>query len=217
MYMVVCCLYSCMCLQIHTVHKIIQFYCLFFTILGSYSTLVDRLKQVYQAPPPTWDPLPQCGHIKLAMIREKGKQCGIADEEMIKHQMVGAVETIMASKVPVDKDKIFDSGLFDQERQVILVEGPPGGGKTSLAYYYAQKWASGNLCMFDVVAFVRLRDLAVTSACTLPDLLLLACCAIKNTEAISREMIQQYVVNCPKLLLVLDGWDEAPNGIRKLP
>ena len=151
------------------------------------------------------------------MIREKGKRRGIADEEMIKHQMEGAVETIMASKVPVDKDKIFDSGLFDQERQVILVEGPPGGGKTSLAYYYGQKWASGNLSMFDIVAFVRLRDLAVTPANTLPDLLLLACCATKDDTLITKEMIQQYVLNCPRLLLVLDGWDEAPNDVRKLP
>ena len=151
------------------------------------------------------------------MIREKGKRRGIADEEMIKHQMEGAVETIMASKVPVDKDMIFDSGLFDQERQVILVEGPPGGGKTSLAYYYGQNWASGNLHMFDIVAFVRLRDLAITPANTLPDLLLLACCATKDDTLITKEisMIQQYVVNCPKLLLVLDGWDEAPNDIRK--
>ena len=185
--------------------------------IGSFSTLVERLKQVYQAPPPTWDPLPQCGHIKLAMIREKGKRRGIADEEMIKHQMEGAVETIMASKVPVDKDKIFDSGLFDQERQVILVEGPPGGGKTSLAYYYGQKWASGNLSMFDIVAFVRLRDLAVTPANTLPDLLLLACCATKDDELIKKEMIQQYIISCsPKLLLVLDGWDEVPNDVRNL-
>ena len=175
----------------------------------------NRLKQVYKAPPPTWDPLPQCRHIKLAMIREKAKRRGIADEEMIKNQMKGAVEAIMASKVPVEKDKIFDSGLFDQERQVILVEGPPGGGKTSLAYYYGQKWASGNLSMFDIVAFVRLRDLAVTPANTLPDLLLLACCATKDDTLITKEMIQQYVVNCPKLLFVLDGWDEAPNDIRK--
>ena len=176
---------------------------------------MERLKQVYQAPPPTWNPLPQCGHIKLAMIREKGKRRGIADEEMVKHQMDGLVETIMASKVPVEKDKIFDSGLFDQERQVILVEGPPGGGKTSLAYYYGQKWASGNLSMFDIVAFVRLRDLAVTPASTLPDLLLLACCATKDDEAITKEMIQHYMDNCPKLLLVLDGWDEAPNDVHK--
>ena len=149
------------------------------------------------------------------MIREKGKRRGIADEEMIKHQLEGAVETIMASKVPIEKAEVFDSGLFDQESQVILVEGPPGGGKTSLAYYYGQKWASGNLSMFDIVAFVRLRDLAVTPANTLPDLLLLACCATKDDTLITKEMIQQYVVNCPKLLLVLDGWDEAPNDIRK--
>ena len=139
----------------------------------------------------------------------------IADEEIVKQRMEGAVETIMASKVPVEKDKIFDSGLFDQERQVILVEGPPGGGKTSLAYYYGQKWASGNLSMFDIVAFVRLRDLAVTPANTLPDLLLLACCATKDDTLITKEMTQQCMDNCPKLLLVLDGWDEAPNDIRK--
>ena len=95
--------------------------------------------------------------------------------------MKGAVETIMASKVPIEKDKIFDSDLFDQDCQVILVEGPPGGGKTSLAYYYGQKWASGSLSMFDVMAFVRLHDPAVTPANTLPDLLLLACTTYNGT------------------------------------
>ena len=149
------------------------------------------------------------------MIKEKGKRRGIADEEIVKHQVKGAVENIMANQVPIDKDMIFDSDLFDQKRQVILVEGPPGGGKTSLAYYYAQKWASGNLRMFDVVAFVRLCDLAVTPVSTLPDLLLLACHTTKNTEAITKQIIHQCADNSPKFLLVLDGWDTAPNDIRK--
>ena len=30
---------------------------------------VAQLRQVYRAPPPTWDPLPQCKHIRLAMIK----------------------------------------------------------------------------------------------------------------------------------------------------
>ena len=34
---------------------------------------VAQLRRVYSAPPPTWDPLPQCKHIRLAMIKEKGK------------------------------------------------------------------------------------------------------------------------------------------------
>ena len=180
---------------------------------GPLSVYVDRLKQVYRAPPPTWDPLPQCRHIKLAMIREKGKRRG-ADETMVRHHVKGEVEAIMASRVPIEVDRIFDSGLFDEERQVILVEGPPGGGKTSLTYHYSQEWAAGNLSMFDVVAVVHLRTLDATQASTLPDLLLLAC-ASGNNEEISKDMIRQYVMKCPRLLLVLDGWDETPNQLRK--
>ena len=107
-----------------------------FVTTGPVSVYVDRLKQVYRAPPPTWDPLPQCGHIKLAMVREKGKRRGGADETMVRHLVKGEVDAILASRVPIEVDRIFDSGLFDEERQVILVEGPPGGGKTSLTYYY---------------------------------------------------------------------------------
>ena len=197
----------------------INIFCLLYGVTivphaGPLSVYIDRLKQVYRAPPPTWDPLPQCGHIKLAMIREKGKRRGGADETMVRHQVKGEVEAIVDSRVPIEVDRIFDSGLFDEERQVILVEGPPGGGKTSLTYHYGQEWAAGNLNMFDVVAVVHLRELAVTQASTLPDLLLLACVS-GNDEEITRDMMRLYVMKCPRLLLVLDGWDEAPNQLRK--
>ena len=181
---------------------------------GLLIVYVDRLKQIYRGPPPTWDPLPQCEHIKLAMIREKGKRRGGADETMVRHHVKGEVEAIVASRVSIEVDRIFDSGLFEEERQVILVEGPPGGGKTSLTYHYSQEWAAGNLSMFDVVAVVHLRTLDATQASTLPDLLLLAC-ASGNDEEITRDMIRRYVMKCPRLLLVLDGWDEAPNQLRK--
>ena len=68
------------------------------------------------------------------MIREKGKPCGEADETMVRRRVKGEVEAIVASKVLVEVDRIFDSGLFDEECQVILVEGGPGMGKTTLAY-----------------------------------------------------------------------------------
>ena len=35
---------------------------------------------------------------------------------------------------------------------LILVEAGPGMGKTSLAYYYSQKWAKDELKAFDAVA-----------------------------------------------------------------
>ena len=133
---------------------------------------------------------------------------------MVMRHVKGEVEEIVADRVPLEVDGIFDSGLFDEERQVILVEGGPGSGKTSLTYHYGQKWAAGNLSMFNIVALVHLRDLAVTPAGTLHGLLLLACSS-GSDDIITKEMIQQYVMKSPKLLLILDGWDEAPNEFRK--
>ena len=149
------------------------------------------------------------------MVREKGKRRGEADETIVRHQVKGEVEAIVDSRVLVEADKIFNRGLFEEECQVILVEGGPGMGKTSLTYYYSQEWAAGKLSMFDVVAVVYLRELAATPASTLPDLLLLAARPSGNNKDIIREMIQKYLMKCPRLLLVLDGWDETPSELRE--
>ena len=136
---------------------------------------VTNLRQVYRtAQPPTWDPLPQCQHVKLAMIKEKGKRFG-NDKTIAESRVMGDVNKILTIKVPVDSDRIFDASTFDDDRQVILVEGVGGMGKTSLAYQYAQKWAEGKLSTFDAVALIRLRDLNEHDVrevdCILPHLL----------------------------------------------
>ena len=164
------------------------------------------------AEPPTWDPLPQCQHVKLAMIKEKGKRYG-SDNTIAESRVEGDVDKLLTTKVPVDSDRIFDAGIFDNERQVILVEGVGGMGKTSLAYQYAKKWAEGKLSSFDAVALVRLRDLNEHDVCEvdciLPRLLFLA-----SGTSISKEMAR-LIVDKHNILLILDGWDESPASIRK--
>ena len=59
------------------------------------------------------------------MVREKGKRRGGADETTVRQHVKGEVEEIMANRVAIELDRIFDSGQFDEERQVILIEGPP--------------------------------------------------------------------------------------------
>ena len=174
---------------------------------------VTNLQQVYiTAQPPTWDPLPQCQHVKLAMIKEKGKRCG-SDKTIAESRVKGDVDKLLTMKVPVDSDRILYVGTFDKDRQVILVEGVGGMGKTSLAYQYAQKWAEGKLNTFDAVALVRLRDLNEHDVHEvdhiLPHLLFLA-----NGNSISKEMAR-CLVDKQKILLILDGWDESPARIRK--
>ena len=195
----------------------------------SHDSLADeyvaQLQQVYKAPPPTWNPLPQCKHIKLAMVKEKGKQYVGADEKITASRVEGKVAKILEVKVSIDMDAIFDNGIFDKKGcQVILVEGGPGMGKTSLAYYYCQRWADGKLNVFDAVALVRLHDFLCIAGngddaklckhssdgtCILPHLLLLAC---KKKIEVSKETAH-FLVNKKKLLLVLDGWDELPGEI----
>ena len=179
----------------------------------TYAECVSSLRQVYRtAEPPTWDPLPQCQHVKLAMIKEKGKRYG-SDNTIAESRVEGDVEKLLTIKVPVDSDRIFDAGIFDNERQVILVEGVGEMGKTSLAYQYAKKWAEGKLSTFDAVALVRLRDLNEHDVrevdLILPHLLFLA-----SGNSISKEMAR-LIVDKQKILLILDGWDEAPASIRK--
>ena len=172
------------------------------------------LRQVYRtAEPPSWDPLPQCQHVKLAMIKEKGKRYG-SDKTIAESRVEGDVDKLLAIKVPVDSDRIFDDGIFDNERQVILVEGVGGMGKTSLAYQYAKKWAEEKLSTFDAVALVRLRDLNEHDVRKvdhiLPHLLFLS-----SGNSISKEMAR-LIVDKQKILLILDGWDETPASISKL-
>ena len=179
----------------------------------SCAEFASSLRQVYRtAQPPTWDPLPQCQHVKVAMIKEKGKRCG-SDKTIAESRVEGDVDKLLTIKVPVDSDRIFDAGIFDDERQVILVEGVGGMGKTSLACQYAKKWAEGKLSTFDAVALVRLRHLNEHNVREvdriLPHLLFLA-----SGNTISKEMAQ-LILDKKKILLILDGWDESPASIRK--
>ena len=142
------------------------------------------------------------------------------------HKVRGEIRPLMdsTSKVLVDMDSIFDSdGTFENARRpmVILVEGALGSGKTSLAYHFCQKWAEGNLSMFDVVALVYLRHPDIHSAgldLTLHQLLLLACASDgeRKIEDIVGKVVQ-HAKDGLKLLLLLDGWDEAPACLRNPP
>ena len=100
------------------------------------------------------------------MTNEKGTRHTREPDQLIEHRVNGKIKLLLDRKVPVDMDSIFDEGTFENVHLplVILVEGAFGSGKSTLAYHYCQKWAKGNLGMFDLVVLVHLRHPAVHSA-----------------------------------------------------
>ena len=159
------------------------------------------------------------------MTNEKGTRRTREPDELIsiEHRVKGEVESLMASKVPVDMDSIFDEGTFENVHPpvVILVEGALGSGKSTLAYHYCQKWSKSGLGMFELVALVHLRHPAVHSAgfdFTLHQLLLLANnYSERNEKCDIIKHVIQHIESGLKFLLILDGWDEAPACLRAPP
>ena len=67
---------------------------------------VTILRQLYRtAQAPTWVPLSQCQHVKLAMVKEKGNRFACRDPEAAQSRAQGAVDLALTLKVPVDTDK----------------------------------------------------------------------------------------------------------------
>ena len=123
--------------------------------------------------------------------------------------ITGKVDDILHSKTPVDLENIFSDS--EDERKVILIEGAPGSGKSTLSLHISQEWGKGEMFQqYDVVILVKLRDPLVQKAKTIADLL--PCVNKVMAEVSEADMICNHGKG---ILWVLDGWDELPSNFSK--
>ncbi len=96
--------------------------------------------------------------------------------------------------------------IFNYSRQQrILLEGPPGYGKSVFTHKIAYDWSSGNLSQFDFVFLLKLRDIHAKH--TIPIAIVRQFSL--SDENISPKIIKQILLSKQyKTLLVLDGLDE---------
>ena len=166
-----------------------------------------------------WSHLPRCEFIQLAMIGGEEQRRGNREEEMVRLAQQGRIETIMSYKEPIDVNKLFatmqplvvlPAPLPPKE---ILIEGAPGGGKSTLALHICHKWARGDvlysLGRFNLVVLVYLRDQAIQNATTLADVL------PARTLEMSKIVASQ-ILDCDgqNVLFIFDGWDELPSHLQ---
>ena len=177
------------------------------TVLQSYA---DHLRSVYRTNRPaaivTGLPLPSDKYFNLALIR-KHKTEPPPDETTLRSIVrEGNVNRVLESKVSIGMGDFFKADKA--ERKIVLIEGAPGSGKSTLCRHICQKWESGEMYQqFFLVVLVQLRDLAVRATRDLADLL--PC----TDDTLAKEVMSEIKSRRGEgVLFVMDGWDELSPG-----
>ena len=145
---------------------------------------------------------------------------GGREEEMVRLAQQGRIETILDHKKPIDLESLFpippNQPLVllppPPRPRVLLIEGAPGGGKSTLVLHICHKWTQDDFSFgrFDLVILVYLRDQAIQNATTLADIL------PARTLEISQMVATKIQASDGKnVLFVFDGWDEFPHDLQK--
>ena len=142
------------------------------------------------------------------MIKTATVQREFIEDSFIRMTITGKVDDILRQKYPIQLEDIFKE--TEGQRKVILLEGAPGCGKSTLSVYICQQWEKGQLFnQFKLVILIRLRDPAIREAKGLADLL--PCPDTTTAQQIAARMLAN---NCQDVLFILDGWDELPPNLR---
>ena len=172
---------------------------------GSY------LRSRYQAQVPSfalqWPPPPSKKIFNLAMIKKERVERGQIDEEYVRLTITGKVDDILHKKVPVKLEEMFK--LDEKKRKVILIEGAPGSGKSTLSWDICQRWGAGKLFQeYEAVVLVQIRDPEAQKACEIAELL-------PAQDRLMAETVAAEIVACRgrKVLFVIDGWDEGGSSL----
>ena len=179
-------------------------------VLAQYkSYLQSCYKARALAPADKYLPTLQAHYINLAMIK-RGHHGSDARDEFTRRTLHGGVDQILATKTPINIEDLLvpEEGSSDPVR-FILVEGPPGIGKSTFAWEVCRRWDEiESLRNYHTVVLLKLKEKWVLNATKLSDLFRYPFLP-ELSQTIAQELHDS---NGHNLLLVLDGFDEVSHS-----
>ena len=167
----------------------------------------DFLRAVYSnypvAKPDKFPPTPSKAFIKLALVKKES----VSREEADKFTCLtlrGDIDQILQVKEPIELDDILKT---DAKVRLVVVEGAPGIGKSTLAWELCRQWPTlESLKRFSLVVLLRLREEEVQLATDISHLF-----PCGDDPGLSSLVAQEVKgKNREGVLFVFDGFDEFP-------
>ena len=128
----------------------------------------------------------------------------------------GGKNTGVGVKQVSDSEYVTLSEALDVKREkkkIVMIEGGPGMGKTTLAINICKCWAKDELLQgYDAVILLTLRDPEIQASKTIGDLLLIP--SDKIRDSVLEEIIQSHG---KRICFILEGLDELPNHLQSSP
>ena len=169
---------------------------------------VEHLRKMYskqrEVPRNSWPPVGTNTFINLVLIKQSGEIARHYD-----YSVRGDMDDIVESKEIVNYENVFSKYV---EGGLILVEGRPGSGKTTLVHKIARDWSSGGdiLTNAKLVFLVPLRILEHEQVGhTLSDLLKSIFWNKSDLESVCSKIAE---LNGKGVCFILDGLDEYKQG-----
>ena len=189
------------------------------TFLGLTPVLTEYkqyLQSIYNAtdlaPADKYLPTLDAPYINLAMIRRGQPYNTEQRDEFTRRTMHGGVDQILKSKTPINIEDLLTPEDSGRPVKFILVEGPPGIGKSTFAWEACRRWDEiESLRQYHTVVFLKLREKWVLNATQPSDLFRFPPKPELSTN-IAEALNKSHGRN---MLLVLDGFDEVSHSFHE--
>ena len=176
------------------------------------------LRTVYKnspiSPETKWPPTPSREYITLAVV-EGEKKCR---DEYIGHILQGNVQQLLKRRREISTEQILEAceGKLvacedKQKMRLILLEGAPGIGKSTLAWELCRKWEEfSSMQRYSLVVLLRLREEEVQNITKVSEL-------FYAYESEDKKSLEEEVLKSQGkgILFILDGFDEFPKNLQR--